>query len=197
MPQHDYQIMDNTLLLVMKQFPQGVINTLEIGVRDGRTSRGIHQFLSDAGRINFHTGIDNNHDMETPVPFDGCNLIIGNSMEVFNQVADDSQHLVFQDGCHNLPMTMVDFLLYAPKVRSGGYFAFHDTSPLIKPFTDYQGMGSKEDPDMYISCRKALNMLGITKNGFPGWGWIWDTWDTGDHTGRDPRTGGIYLIQKL
>jgi len=159
MPERDYQTMDKILEKVCLTFPNGVINTCEIGVREGRTSRGIHKFLTDKGRVNFHTGIDNQHDIPTPVPFEGCNLIIGNSIEVYNQIADSSQHFLFIDGNHSYPMTMADFLVYSDKIKENGYIALHDTGRQIKPFTDYQGMGSKEDPDMYISCRKAAVKL--------------------------------------
>lgn len=190
MPKKDYETMDMILSIVMNEFPEGVLNTLEVGVRDGRTSRGIHQVLSEAGRINFHTGIDNNHDIETPVPFEGCNLIIGNSMEVYNQVENQSQAFCLLDGCHSYAMTMIDFLLYSSKVRPRGFLAFHDTSPFIKPFTDYQGSGSKDDPDNFISCRKAAQTIGLLSNHFYGWKLLIDIADP-----KEP-TGGLSLFQR-
>jgi len=195
MPEHDYRTMDKILNLVCETFHEGILNTLELGVRDGRTSRGMHQYLKDKGRINFHTGIDNNNDIETPVPFEGCNLIIGNSMEVYNQIKNSSQHFCFIDACHNYAMTMIDFLLYSAKVKVGGILAFHDTSPNIKPFTDYQGTGSKEDPDNYISCRKAVRKLGLLDNPAVyfslGWNIIFDEYDEAFPT------GGIIALKKL
>lgn len=191
MPEFDYKTLDLILSNICDQFPDGVLNTCEIGVHKGNGSRGIHQFLSDKGRINFHTGIDNNHDLQVSPPFPGCNLIIGNSIEVYNQIADNSQHFILIDGCHNYPMTMADFLVYSDKVRIGGLIAFHDTGDQIKPFTDYQGMGSKEDPDMYIACRKAVIKLGLIDNEFSGWKLMLDASDKQFHT------GGITVVQKI
>lgn len=203
MSQRDYQTMDKVLELVHRQFPEGILNTLEIGVHKGFTSRGIKNFFEQKGRIIFHTGIDNEHDLPIPPPFEGCNLIIGNSMLVYDQIRDQSQHVVLFDACHNLPMTMIDFLLYKDKVVPNGYLIFHDTGRHIKPFTDYQGMGDKNNPDMYISCRKALHQLGLIVNPkesgtaypnnifkFGGMNCIMDEADETFHT------GGITVFQK-
>lgn len=195
MPEKDYDTLDKTLQMVHTKFHSGVINTCEIGVHKGNGSRGIHKFFTERNRINFHTAIDNQHDLPIGVPFEGCNLVIGNSIEVYNQVPDNSQHFLLIDGCHNYPMTMADFLVYSGKVKVGGYVAFHDTGEQIKPMTDYQGMGSKDDPDMYISCRKAVQKLGLLGNPIVyyglGWDLILDEYDPKFHT------GGIIVVQKL
>lgn len=90
-------------------------------------------------------------------------------------------------------MTMIDFLLYSAKVKVGGILAFHDTSPNIKPFTDYQGIGSKEDPDNYISCRKAVRKLGLLDNPAVyfslGWDIVFDEYD------ETFPTGGIIALK--
>lgn len=165
----DYKTMDALLGKVCEIFPDGIINTLELGVHKGDTSRGIRDFFKEKKRINFHTGIDNGRDngvgLTVSSPFPECNFILGNTMEVYNQIRDRSQHFLLFDACHSLPMTMIDSLLYSDKVAIGGVIAFHDTGSHIAPMTDYQGMGSKEDPDMYISCRKALVKLGLLPNG--------------------------------
>lgn len=167
MTDKDAETIQKTLDLVCEQFPAGVINTTELGVREGKTSRGIHDYLTGKKRINFHTGVDNQHDIPVPVPFEGCNLIIGNSIEVYNQIADNSQQFLFVDACHSYPMVVADFFCYHKKVKKGGYIAFHDTGKHIKPFTDHQGMGSKEDPDMSISVRKALDRIGLLEQDKP------------------------------
>lgn len=191
MTETDYQTMDKVLGMVLESFPEGIINTCEIGVHRGDGSRGIHKFITDAGRINFHTGIDNQHDFEMGSPFEGCNFIIGSSIEVYNQLADNSQHFLLIDGCHNYPMTMADFLVYSDKVRVGGFVAFHDTGEQIKPMTDFQGMGSKDDPDMYIACRKAVKKLGLFDDTFPGWEYQFSIWDDQFHT------GGITVVKRI
>lgn len=187
----DIETIEKTLDFVCDQFPEGIINTTELGVRDGSTSRGIHNYLTSKGRFNFHTGIDNNKDMPVVRPFDGCHLIIGNSIEVYNQLADNSQCFLFIDACHNYPITMADFLVYSDKVRHGGFVAFHDCGLQIAPFTDYQGVGSREDKDMFISCRKAVNKLGLLENKFPGWDLIFDEYDPSFPT------GGIVVVKKI
>jgi hypothetical protein len=187
----DIETIEKTLDLVCEQFPEGVINTTELGVRNGSTSRGIHNYISAKSRLNFHIGIDNNHDMPVTQPFSGCHVIIGNSIEVYNQLQNNSQHFIFIDACHSYPMTLVDFLLYSDKVRHGGFVAMHDCGQQIKPMTDYQGSGDKNDPDNYISCRKAVSKLGLLDNKFEGWDLIFDEYDESFHT------GGIVVVKKI
>lgn len=192
MPPKDYETLDRVLEMVCENFPHGVINTLEIGVHNGNGSRGIHAFFTERHRINFHTGIDNQRDFKMGPPFEGCNFIIGNSIEVYNQVSDNSQHFLLIDGCHNYPMTMADFLVYSDKIKPKGFVAFHDTGAHIPSFKDYQGMGSKDDPDMYIACRKAINKLGLLTDSFAScWKLVLDVADTLHDT------GGITVVQKL
>jgi hypothetical protein len=187
MTELDYKTMDSLLEKVCEQFSEGIINTLELGVHKGDTSRGIRDFFNSKKRINFHTGIDNQRDFVMDSPFPECRFIIGNTSDVYGQVRDRSQHFLFVDACHNYPMTMLDHLLYSEKVVAGGIIAFHDTGRHISPFTDYQGMGSKEDPDMYISCRKALLRLGllpsIQRIDADGYKLIVDIADDSKHTG--------------
>ena len=190
MPPKDYETMDAILGLVCNLFPDVVLHILEIGVHGGNGSRGIRDFIHSMDRELYHTGVDNQRDFKMPPPFRECNFIIGNSIEVYNQVPDNSQHFILIDGCHNYPMTMADFLVYSDKVCRHGIIAFHDTSPNIKPFQDFQGMGRKNDPDMYISCRKALNKLGLLEDKYDGWKLIMDEYDP------SAPTGGIVAVQK-
>lgn len=190
MPEKDYETITKTLELVCKEFPEGIINTLELGVHRGKTSRGIRDFFESKDRINFNTGIDNQRDFKMDTPFPECNFIIGNTIEVYNQINNNSQHFMFIDACHNYPMTMADFLVYSDKIKNGGFVAFHDCGKQIKPFTDYQGMGSKEEKDMYISCRKAVDKLGLLHNRYLGWKIIFDEYDAAYPT------GGIVVIKK-
>ena len=191
MPPKDYETLDKTLDLVCKTFPEGVLQTLEIGVHKGDGSRGINNFLKSRGRINFHTGIDNQRDFAMGSPFPECNFIVGNSIEVYNQVFNDTQNFILIDACHNYPMTMADFLVYSDKVTAGGFIAFHDTGKHIPLFKDYQGMGPKDDPDMYIACRKAVSKLGLLDDVYPGWKLIFDEADPAHDT------GGIVVVQKI
>lgn len=180
----DAETLEATLDLVRTWFKE--IRTLELGVREGRTSKGIINYFLERGELVKHTGIDNNRDglsMSMDLRFtDIFTFIAGNTSEVYNQVPDNSQHFIFVDANHSYGSTMLDFLLYSDKVAQGGYIAFHDTGKHIKPFTDYQGMGSKDDPDMYISCRKAIKKLGLLDK-HPEWLLIFDEADTNHHTG--------------
>lgn len=187
----DEKTLLKTMELVNVEFPDGTINTFECGVRKGESSRAIHQFFTDRGRINFHTGIDNEHDVKDGSPFEGCNFIVGNSIEVYNNLPNQSQHFGFIDSCHNYPMSLCDILVYSDKIKIGGFLAIHDTSPHIKLFQDFQGMGSTWDADMFISCRKACVKLGIYENKFPG---FWLVFDESDPKGL---TGGVTVIKKV
>lgn len=186
----DARVISKTLDLVNIDFPSGIINTTELGVRDGKTSRGIHDYLTNKARVNFHTGIDNNNDLDTQIPFPGCHMIYGNSSEVYVDIVDNSQHFIFIDANHSYILTMSDFLLYSDKVKPGGYIVFHDCGKQIPPMKDYQGFGSREHPDFYIACRKAVNKLGLLDNNYKGWRLIFDKAD------ETIDTGGVVVIQK-
>lgn len=191
LPPKDVKNIERTLDLVCEQFPEGVINTCEIGVHKGHTSRGIHKYLTDKWRINFHTGIDNQHDLPIEVPFPGCNLILEDSREAWEHLAKNSQHFIFIDGNHSYVMTMADFGIYKLRVAIGGYIALHDTGKHIKPFTDYQGVGSKDDPNHYIACRKAIDTLGLLDNKVDGWELVFDEADESFHT------GGLTVVKRI
>lgn len=186
----DAETIERTLDLVIEQFDNVLIMTTEIGIDRGHTSRAINKYLTDRNVINFHAAIDNEKDRKVEVPFIGCYLIIGNSLHVADQLSV-GQHLIFLDGCHSLFHTTADFLLYKDKVRVGGFFAFHDTSPHIPDFKDYQGSGDKLNPYNFIRCREAIERLGLLNNSFPGWKMIFDEYDD------ESETGGIFVAQRI
>jgi hypothetical protein len=187
----DAQVIEKTLYLIIKEFDGHIINTLEIGVFNGDTSRGIHRFFTGKNILNTHKAIDSQKDFVMDSPFPECKFIIGNSAEVYNQIEDESQHFIFFDGCHAFPAVVCDFFCYASKVKPGGYMAFHDTGKHIKPFKDYQFIGRKDDPDMYISVRKALQKMELLNNRFPFWKLIFDEAD------ENNEAGGIVVLQKI
>lgn len=190
MPEKDYESLDKLLWLVTSIFPEPDIHTLEIGVHKGNTSRGIKRCLEELYRTCHHTGIDNQHDFKMGSPFPECNFIVGNSVEVYKQVPDDSQHFIFIDGNHSLLFTMCDFLLYKAKLKENGILAFHDCGKQIQPFTDYQGIGARENPDNFISCRNAVEKLGLLNGELQGWKIVLDEYDPQFHT------GGIFAVKK-
>ena len=200
----DARCLEKTIDLICTEFKSPddwLINVLELGVYGGATGNGIRKYLHFAGREIMLTGIDNKKDNEEVLyPYD--NLIIGNSDEVAYKIPDESQHLIFVDGCHCFAHVVSDFFCYAPKVKVGGYLCFHDTGKHIKPFKDFQH-GHKENTDAYISVRKALKAIGLIEYGvgftfgkqydekYPGWELVFDEADPNDEA------GGICVFCKL
>lgn len=188
----DADTIEKTLRLILKEFPNdNDIYTTEVGICDGDTSGGIHEFIISNGKTNYHTAVDSNRDKVVKNPFPDCQLIIGDSIQVSFQIKNDSQHFLFLDANHSLFYTVADYLLYREKVMIGGYFGFHDTSKYIKPFTDYQHIGSRENPHNYICCREAVEMLGLLSNRFPGWKLMFDEADPND------TAGGVSIFQRI
>lgn len=213
----DAHCLEKTIDLICSEFSDTTINTLQIGVFDGQTDRGIYEYITrktydsigeypDAIHThNYkcnHTAIDNNKDKEILLPFPECNLIIGNSDEVYNQIPDESQHLIFQDACHCKDCVIKSFHLYASKVKMGGFMAWHDTGKHIKIFKDYQH-GDKSNPDSYISVRKALRILRMIPNEiYPGYEdtfiYIEGKWELiFDEADETDEAGGICVFKRL
>lgn len=192
----DYRTMDKTLALVLETFPLNSIHnnitTIEIGVNSGRTSRGIRDFFKEKNISHYHIGIDNQRDFKMEAPFPECRFIVGDSLKVHDQLHDECAHFLLIDGNHNYFYTIADFLHYAPKVKRGGYIAFHDCGPHIPKFQDYQGVGPTDDEDMYIQCRKAVRVMGLLDNRLDGYKLIFDEAETGGLP-----IGGIIVVQKL
>jgi hypothetical protein len=186
----DAETIENTLLRIVEKFSDRVILTTEVGIFNGDTSRGINEFFTAHGKVNIHTAIDSQKDFETKSPFDECIFIKGNSNEVYNQLADESQHFIFIDANHSFPYVVSDFFCFETKVKPLGYIAFHDTGKHIKFMTGYQFCGNENDQDMHISVRKALYRIGLLSDRFPGWKLIYDEADTNDEM------GGVCVFQK-
>lgn len=187
----DARCLENTIEIMCKDFAGDIINITEVGVYGGDTGRGICEYIKSKGRNYLITGIDSFKDKET-VRFPYNEMIYGNSNEVYNQIEDESQHLIFVDGCHCFAHVISDFFCYAPKVKKGGCFAFHDTGSHIKEFKDFQH-GDKNNPDAYISVRKALNAIGVLRSGV-GAGKMWDiVFQVAD---KDNEAGGVVVFKK-
>jgi hypothetical protein len=185
----DAGVIEKTVDLICSEFKDGIINITEVGVYAGDTGRGICEYIKSKGKYHYITGIDNSKDGEH-IRFMYNDLIKGNSNEVYNQLKDESQHLIFVDANHSLPSTITDFFCYESKVKVGGYFCFHDVGAHIKRFTDYQRMGDKGDPDMYISCRRALDKIGVLGDCLYGWRLVFDEADINDPA------GGVVVFKK-
>lgn len=187
----DSDCIEKTLDLLFNQFPDEAINYCEIGLYNGRTTSGVKEYFKSKDKKYSITGIDNFKDKEELVFYpEDAKLIQGSSIEVYNQIEDNSQHLILEDSCHCFACVCSTFFCYAPKVKAGGYFAFHDTGKHIRPFKDFQH-GDKNNPDAYISCRKSLNAIGLYNNLLPNWELIFDESDSLDEA------GGISVFKRL
>jgi len=194
--------LQKTIDLLSKELDDGFINVTEVGVYGGDTGKGLADYIKSKGIIPNMIGIDNKRDNE-PLRFEYNKLIIGNSNEVYNQIPNNSQHLILIDGCHTFPAVIADFFCYSAKVKPGGYIAFHDTGSHINPLHGWQGVGDKNDPDFCLGgVRKALNMLdllyendysifGMHSDTSGGWKLIFDEADSND------LAGGFTVFKKL
>ncbi len=192
----DARAIEKTLDLILQC--QDTVAITEIGVYAGETGSGMCEYVKSKGGKVLITGVDNQADgQEMRFVYD--RMIIGNSFEVYNRIQDESQDLIFFDGNHSFPIVVTDCFCYAPKVKKGGYIAFHDTGRHIRPFKDYQKIGSLDDRDMFISVRKALVAVGLfnisnydlTKIGIHGFRLVLDEYDTNNEA------GGICVFQRL
>jgi hypothetical protein len=166
------------------------IKIIEIGVREGYTARGIKEVCDRLSVKLQYTGIDSEHDMPIADPFPEAKVIRKLSNEAVWDI--EKAHIIIVDGCHNLKMTALDFLLYKDYVIQGGLMIFHDTGEHIKFFTDYQGEGDRSNPDNWIACRKALALLGMYYSPETrGFELIVDAADSKFHT------GGYSIFRKL
>jgi len=201
----DADCLIKTIETISKSSGDGFVNITEVGVYAGQTGNWLRRAVKYYNRKCYITGIDNNKDGET-LRFQYDKLIIGNSSEVYNQLEDESQHLIFIDGCHTFPAVIADFFCFCSKVKVGGFLAFHDTGVHIDKLHGWQGVGDNNDPDMCLGgVRKALKEIGL----FNKWGGCSIGGEMIDHTGcrgfelvfdeADPNdlAGGICVFKKL
>lgn len=200
----DQECIEATLNYLMSDFPLVDLHITEIGIYDGQTARGISDYIISKNRGVCYHAIDNEKDKPILRPFEGCNMIIGNSNEVYNRIEDESQHLIFVDGLHTFSAVISDFFCYSSKVKRGGFIAFHDTGKHLDPLSGWQGIGDKNDTDMCLGgVRKALNRIGLLNDRFSNdsrqhetisrfsWQLVFDEADIND-TG-----GGVCIFKKL
>lgn len=198
----DARFLEKTIDLLLSESDDININVLEVGCYGGDTGKGIFEYIFSKKRIPIITGIDNNKDGEKN-RFKYDKLIIGDSSEVYNQLEDNSQHLIFIDGCHCFAHVISDFFCYAGKVKKGCFIAFHDTGKHINTFNDFQH-GCENNPDAYISVRKALNKIGLLNDKFDiSSSYIHHTisrtnWDLiFDEADETNEAGGVTVFKKL
>lgn len=178
----DGRTLEKTMDLICKEFVGEVINITEIGIYSGETTKGICEYLESKGRGCFTIGIDNDRDGQEVLFSYYSRLIKGNSNEVYNQIPEESQHLIIQDANHSYQNAIQDFFCYMRKVKIGGYMWWHDTAVHVQG-TGWQLMGSREDTDMAISVRKALTDIGLFDNKYEGWEFVMEDADLNDTGG--------------
>lgn len=218
----DAKTLEKVIDIICTQNPGQEINTCEVGLYSGLTSKAIYEYVTSKGygsaSINpsegtmqshnykcKHIGVDNGKDGEELRDFPKEAIFIkGNSTEVYNQIPDNSQHLVFIDALHTFPAVVADFFCYAPKVKVGGFLAFHDTGKHIDPLSQWQKVGDKNDPDMCLGgVRKALQTIGLLEpftnpNYKNVEGGIYDQWElVFDEANPNDTAGGICVFKKL
>lgn len=159
--QTDARTIEKTIDLIRGDNVPHLLNITEVGVYAGETMNGMREYVKSKEWEAYFTGIDNNRDGEK-LRFEYDKLIVGNSNEVYNEIKNESQHLILVDGYHTFPGVVSDFFCYSPKVRVGGFLAFHDTGEHIDQLSGWQGVGDKNDPDMCLGgVRNALRKIGL------------------------------------
>lgn len=187
----DSDTIEKTFELVFKEFPDDIINYAEVGLYNGRTTSGVNEFLQSKEKQFNLIGIDNFKDKEELVFFpSNAKLIQGSSIEVYNQLPDNSQHLIVIDGNHSFPYVISDYYCYRNKVKVGGYMCFHDASPQTQG-KSYQRMGNESDSDMHIAVMKAVKEIGLFDNKIEGWERVFHEWDENDEG------GGVIIFKRL
>jgi len=159
--QTDARTLEATIDLIHNHEKVG-INITEIGLFNCGTAMGLVEYATSKGLVVKYTGIDNEKDKPVENIPQWMNFIKGNSNEVYNQIEDNSQHLIIVDGLHTFAGLVSDFFCYSPKVKVGGFIAFHDTGKHIDPLSGWQGVGFENDPDFCLGgVRKALEKIGL------------------------------------
>ncbi len=115
--------------LIMEKEPK--INVLEIGVRQGQSTRTILSALKEKGCGHLTSiSIDlPNASERIPVDLhDFWTAVAGDShkVEVFDSVSTESFDVLLIDGDHSYNGVKQDFAMYAPLVKKGGIILLHD-----------------------------------------------------------------------
>lgn len=197
--QTDAVCLMRTIDLIAEDNTNGFINVTEVGVYAGETGNFIRECIKSKGLECCLTGIDNEKDGE-PMRFEYDKFIKGNSNEVYNQIPDGSQDLIFIDGLHTFAAVVADFFCYAGKVKKGGFICFHDTASHIDPLSGWQGIGDKNDPDFCLGgVKKALGKIGlIEEDEYEFMDRFSDQWDlVFDEADPNDAGGGICVFKKL
>ena len=186
----DSNAIEKTIDLIANDVPRETINYCEIGLYHGATTKGVKEYLDSKGLKYNLTGIDNFKDKEPLVHLPKeVKLIEGSSIEVYNQLEDNSQDLIMVDSNHSFAYVVADYYCYRKKVKIGGFMAWHDAAPQSQ-FKSWQRMGSESDADTYVAVLKGLKEIGLLDNKVEGWVKVFHEWDKVDEG------GGIVIFRR-
>ena len=188
----DADCLMKTIDLIAESNTDGFINILECGVYAGQTGNAFREYVKFKKLEICLTGVDSGKDGEV-MRFEYDRLIKGNSNEVYNQIPDESQDIVFIDANHSFPYVVSDYYCYGSKVKPGGYLCFHDAAPQAQG-RGWQLVGDKNDPDMSIAVMKALDRIGLLDTHLCevlGWQLVSHEWDGNDEN------GGTIIFKKV
>lgn len=161
------------------------IIVVEIGTFNGETAKGIKACIEALGKVIQYWGVDNGTLSSLDPPFDGANMIRGDSAEVFDSVPSNI-HFLFIDGCHCGNHVILDTIHYGARVRPNGVMAFHDTGEHCQ-----QTMKDPHGPCIpwfSNSVNSAHNKMGFPN---PGWKKVFEGFD------RERSIGGTTAYQRV
>ena len=153
--------LERSLARVAERFKVETLRILEIGVHDGRTSRGIRDYLSSLNITNVENWAIDIGLWAKEKPYPEMRMIWGDSAETFHLVPLNL-HWVFVDGCHCINHAMADVAHFGRRLMQGGEMVVHDTFDKLPLFRDYQEHGPRDRPEFHIlGTRMALTELGL------------------------------------
>jgi len=166
----DQEIIESVLAEATKN--KDSIVFLEVGTYRGDTSREIKRWCDEHGKKLEFWGIDaalhpdftSGDPVKPPVPFDGANMIYGDSAEVIHLIPEKLD-VVLVDGCHCFNHVILDTVHYGIRVNPGGFIMFHDTAPHIQ-----HTMRDPHGPDI-LQFYNSVNLAHFVM-GFPTEDWV-------------------------
>lgn len=133
----DAEIIESVLAEAAKN--QDSLKVLEVGTFFGETSREIKRWCDERGKklefwgidAGWHPNFNQQEPIKPPLPFDGANMVYGDSAEVFHLIPFGLD-VALIDGCHCVNHAILDTIHYGLRVKVGGFLMFHDTSPFVQ-----------------------------------------------------------------
>lgn len=156
---------------------QGFKTGAEIGVETGRYSRLLLDTIPDlklycvdpwqAYHRNSQAREDNLYE-KTKARLMGTNSYIlrMTSLEASKRIPDNSLDFVYIDALHDFDGVMVDIILWAPKVKSGGIVSGHD-------YINYYSFGVVQAVNAYTTAHGIVPWYVTTYvREYPSWFWV-------------------------